>query len=278
MTETISVTLMRGGFRLLGKTSPAIATRVAETLFTTPRRFRTPDREKEAMSGAMPIGVVFEGMTLRAWRWGTGPVVLLVHGWEGRGSQMSPFVAPLIERGMSVVAFDAPAHGASDGTRTTLPQFTAAIRAVAERFGPVHGIIAHSFGCAATTLAMHDGFKPRRLIFIAPPVDPATYTRRFGEFFGLDDEIVEGMKQRIERRFHRKWTDFSVQKMAANMSTPLLVIHDSDDAEIPIGESHAIVASWPASRLLVTSGLGHRRILRDDSVTRAAAEFIGASA
>ena len=277
MTETISVTLLRGGFRLLGKTSPAIASRFAETLFTTPRRFRAPDREKAAMTEAMPSGVAFEGMTLRAWRWGAGPAVLLVHGWEGRGSQMTPFVAPLVERGMSVVTFDAPAHGSSGGTRTTLPQFTAAIRTVAESIGPIHGIIAHSFGCAATTLAMHDGFDAKRLIFIAPPVDPATYTRRFGEFFGLDDEIVEGMKQRIERRFHRKWTDFSVQKMAANMSAPLLVIHDSDDAEIPIDESHAIVASWPASRLLVTSGLGHRRILRDHSVTRAAAEFIGAA-
>lgn len=272
MTETIAATLLRGGFRILGKTP--LASRVAETLFTTPRRFATPDREKAAMAEATPLRIRFEDLTLHAWRWGAGPAVLLVHGWEGRGSQMTPFVHPLLEQGMSVVTFDGPAHGSSGGARTTLPQFTAAVRAVAESAGPIRGVIGHSFGCAATTLALHDGLEIERAIFIAPPVDAATYTRRFGEFFGLNDEVVEGMKQRIERRFHRKWTDFSVQKMATKMKIPLLVIHDRDDEEIRVTEAETVVRCWPSSRLLVTSGLGHRRILRDPSVARAAADFM----
>jgi len=272
MIETIAASLLRGSFRILGQ--PPIASRVAETVFTTPRRFATPDREKAAMRQAVPLQIRFEGLTLRAWRWGAGTAVLLVHGWEGRGSQMTPFVQPLLDQGMSVLTFDGPAHGSSGGSRTTLPQFTAALRAVAESAGPIHGTIAHSFGCAATTLALHDGLEIERAIFIAPPVDAATYTRRFGEFFGLNDEVVEGMKQRIERRFHRKWTDFSVQKMAAKMKIPLLVIHDRDDEEIRVSEAETVVNCWPSSQLLVTSDLGHRRILRDASVTRAAADFM----
>lgn len=272
MTETFTASILRGGFRLLGKTD--IAARMAETLFTTPRRFRTPDREKDALKGAAPLHVSFEGMTIHAWRWSRGPAVLLVHGWEGRGSQMTPFVAPLIERGFSVITFDAPAHGRSSGSRTTLPQFAAALRTVVENAGPIHAIVAHSFGCAAATLAIHDGLDVERLTFVAPPVDPATYTRRFGEYFGLDDEVVENMKKRIERRFHRKWGDFSVAKMAENMRQPLLVIHDSGDDEIPLRDSETIVNRWPGARLLVTEGLGHRRILREESVTQAAAAFI----
>lgn len=275
MNQPLSVTLLRGGFRVLGKTAPSMASRVAETLFTTPRRFAAPDRERAAMKDAEPLRIPFEGMTLRAWRWGAGPAVLLVHGWEGRGSQMAPFAAPIVEAGMSVIAYDGPAHGRSDGTRTTLPQFASALRTVAGAVGPVHGIVAHSFGCAAATLAIHDGLDVERLVFVAPPVDPATYTRKFGSFFGLDDEVVEGMKQRIERRFHRKWTDFSVAKMAMKMTAPLLVIHDEADEEIRIGEAEKIVECWPSSKLVVTSGLGHRRILRDENVTRAAAKFLG---
>ena len=267
-------TIIRSGFRVLGKTAPSVASRVAETLFTTPRRFDAPDREREAMKNAEALHIPFEGKTIRAWRWGSGPVALLVHGWEGRGSQMSPFAAPLVEAGMSVVTYDGPAHGRSSGSRTTLPQFASALRTVADFAGPVQAIVAHSFGCAAATLAMHDGLHVDRLVFIAPPVDPATYTRKFGEFFGLDDRVVEEMKTRIERRFHRKWTDFSVGKMATKMTSPLLVIHDRDDAEILLSESEEIVERWPASKLIVTSGLGHRRILRDDAVTRTAAEFL----
>jgi predicted alpha/beta hydrolase family esterase len=274
MTEPITVTILRGGLRVLGKAAPSVASRVAETLFTTPRRYSTPDREREAMKDATPFAIPFEGMNIRAWRWGSGPIVLLAHGWEGRGSQMSPFAAPIVAGGMSVVTYDGPAHGRSSGSRTTLPQFAAALRTVADFVGPVEAIIAHSFGCAATTLAIHDGLHVERVVFVAPPVDPGTYTRRFGEFFGLDDRIVEGMKARIERRFHRKWTDFSVAKMAANMTAPLLVIHDRDDDEIHLHEAEKIVGCWPASELVVTEGLGHRRILRDESVTRTAADFV----
>lgn len=274
MSEAISLSIMRSGFRVLGKTAPAIASRVAETLFTTPRRFAAPEREKMALKDATPIHIRFEGQTLHAWQWGEGPAVLLVHGWEGRGSQMTPFAAPLVAAGMAVITYDGPAHGRSSGTRTTLPQFAAALRTVADVVGPVRGIVAHSFGCAATTLALHDGLDVERVVFVAPPVDPATYTRRFGEIFGLDDHVVEGMKQRIERRFHRKWSDFSVERMAVKMTASLLVVHDENDPEIQLEEGRRIADVWPSSRLIVTSGLGHRRILRDEAVTATVSEFL----
>jgi pimeloyl-ACP methyl ester carboxylesterase len=135
-------------------------------------------------------------------------------------------------------------------------------------------VVAHSFGCAAVTLALRDGFDVERLVFVAPPVDPETYTRRFGAVLGLDAHVVEGMKQRIERRFHRKWTDYSVENTALRMTAPLLVIHDTDDREIPVDGSRRIVESWPSSRLMVTSGLGHRRILRDELVTQTVSGFL----
>ena len=54
-----------------------------------------------------------EGKRLVAWSWGEGPTVLLVHGWEGRGSQMAAFAAPLAEAGFRAVAFDAPGAASS---------------------------------------------------------------------------------------------------------------------------------------------------------------------
>ena len=41
--------------------------------------------------------------------WGSGPTVLLVHGWEGRGSQLSAFAPALVKAGFRVVAVDMPA-------------------------------------------------------------------------------------------------------------------------------------------------------------------------
>jgi hypothetical protein len=54
----------------------------------------------------------------------------------------------------------------------------------------------------------------------------------------------------------------------------LLVVHDHDDDEIGWTEGAAIAASWPGAQLVTTSGLGHRRVLRDEHVAARAAAFL----
>nr|MBA3542137.1 hypothetical protein [Deltaproteobacteria bacterium] len=106
-----------------------LGTTLAERLFTSPRRHPRPDREKAILATARPFTVDValrsprwrgHHIDVAAWRWGHGPTVLLVHGWEGRGSQLGSFVEPLVAAGLSVVAFDAPAHGDSAGNRLYL--------------------------------------------------------------------------------------------------------------------------------------------------------------
>ena len=252
-----------------------MASRVAADLFMTPRRHRTPDRERILLTGATPFDVrLGDSTTIKAWSWGIGPVVLLVHGWEGRGSQLAPFVRPLVDAAYRVVAFDAPGHGASDGNRSSLPHFTYALRAVAAATAEPHAIIAHSLGCAATTLALRDGLTANRLVFMAPPLEPADYTLRFGEILALDSEIIARMRLRIEERFLRKWSDYSLALTAKEMTAPLLIIHDRQDQETFWSEGNELASIWPNARLITTDGLGHRRILREPSLIEEATRFI----
>jgi alpha-beta hydrolase superfamily lysophospholipase len=117
---------------------------VAMDLFMTPHRHTRPAREHEALSLATPFDVgLGDRMTIRAWRWGSGPAVLLVHGWEGRGAQLAAFVDPLVEAGLSVVTFDAPGHGASTGSRSSLPHFAWGVRGVSDAIGGTRAIIGH---------------------------------------------------------------------------------------------------------------------------------------
>lgn len=273
----LSMVLVRGALRLLSRTSPKAASRLAMDLFMTPRRFRTPERERAALAGATPFEVTLgDSTTIRAWSWGEGPLVLLVHGWEGRGSQLSAFTPPLVAAGHRVVAFDAPGHGASDGNRSSLPHFAYALRGVIAATSEPHAIIAHSLGCAATTLALRDGTSARRLVFIAPPLEPVDYTVRFGEILDLDRTVVEGLQRRIEERFMRKWSDYSLSRTAREMTTPLLVVHDRDDRETYWSEGKALAEAWPGARLITTTGLGHRRVLRHPSVIEEASRFVTA--
>jgi hypothetical protein len=52
------------------------------------------------------------------------------------------------------------------------------------------------------------------------------------------------------------------------------VIHDRSDRMTPWTHGQTVARLWPGARLMLTDGLGHGRILRDEGVTLAAAEFI----
>jgi pimeloyl-ACP methyl ester carboxylesterase len=275
LSRPLALTVIRGALRLLSATAPGVASRVAADLFLKPRRFPTPPREQAILAQGTPFTVrLGASREVRAWRFGEGPAVLLAHGWEGRGSQLTPFVAPLLDRGYSVVTFDAPGHGASPGSRSSLPHFAWAVRAVADAVGTPQAIIAHSLGCAAATLALRDGLTAGRLVFIAPPLNPRDYTARFGEILGLDAATIAGLQMRIEERFARKWSDYSLEETARLMTTPLLVVHDREDRDTFWSEGAALAEAWPGARLLTTEGLGHRRILRDKSVIAEVTQFV----
>jgi pimeloyl-ACP methyl ester carboxylesterase len=271
----ITLSLMRGAFGMLSRTAPEVASRLAVNLFMKPRRFARPAREKELLAEAEPFEVqVGAESSVQAWRWGSGPAVLLVHGWEGRGSQLAPLVRPLLGRGFSVVTFDAPAHGDSDGSRSSLPHFAWAVRRVADTVSSPYAIIAHSLGCAATTLALREGLSTQRLVFFSPPLNPSDYVDRFGDILNFSTEVLDRMKLRIEERFLRKWSDYALDETARQMTTPLLVIHDREDEETYWSEGSALAAAWPGARMLTTEGLGHRRILREAGVVEAATRFV----
>jgi pimeloyl-ACP methyl ester carboxylesterase len=266
--------LLRLLFRGLSRVSPAAAAALAMVLFRRPPRRRDSAEERDALAKAERLFLSLDGKPLAAWRWGHGPAVLLVHGWGSRGSRLVSFVVPLTEAGYSVVALDAPGHGASAGRLSSLPQFIAAIETVARHVGSVEGIVAHSMGGAATTLAMARGLPVRRVVFLAPAADPAGYSERFAEVLGLTPDVLGRMKQSIERRFGTPWDDFDVLRAAWKMTAPLLVFHDRDDRDVAWTDGEAIAAAWPGAELVSTAGLGHRRIVHDPEVVARAVAFL----
>jgi pimeloyl-ACP methyl ester carboxylesterase len=254
-----------------------VAAAILEVLFRRVRRHPVPERERAWMAAAEPSRVVAAGRRLPAWSWGEGPTVLLVHGWEGRGSQMAAFAAPLAAAGFRAVAYDAPGHGAGRGALSSMPALRAAVEALADATGPLAGVVAHSAGAAATAMAMDGGLEVGAAVFVAPAADPGRFLGLAAEWLGLPPEIAHRTRRRIERRFDIRFEDLRVPDLAPWLTTPLLVVHDRGDAEVPWQEGAAIAERWPGARLLTTEGLGHRRVLRDPGVVAAAVEFLAAA-
>ncbi|MEO8348943.1 MAG: alpha/beta fold hydrolase [Acidobacteriota bacterium] len=265
---------MRSLFRGLTPIAPAVAAELAVALFRRPPGHKGSESERAALTSGQKTDLSLDGRRLAVWRWGEGPAVLLVHGWGSRGARLASFIAPLTEAGFSVVAFDAPGHGASAGKLSSLPQFISAIEEVGRRFGPVEAVVAHSMGGAATTLAMGRGLAVGRAVFLAPAADPAGYSARFADLVGLAPALLARMKAKIEKRFGTRWEEFDVLGAARKMTAPLLVFHDPDDRDVAWTDGAAIVAAWPGAELVSTEGLGHRRIVHHASVVARAVAFL----
>jgi pimeloyl-ACP methyl ester carboxylesterase len=242
---------VRGGFRFLNHI-PRVAIPLADALFCTPPRMRLSPRGETLLASGRRLQVERGGRQIAAWMWGTGPTVYLVHGWGGRAAQLRSFIQPLLERGFSVVAVDLPAHGRSDGRRTSLIEAAAALREVVDRTSPAHAIIAHSFGAATVSLALEDGLDAGRVVFIGPAAEPVGWTHHFGETLGILPEVMEGMRRRTERRLGFRWVDLGVTRQARSRAQPLLVVHDVEDDEVAHADGVAIADAWPGARLLST--------------------------
>jgi pimeloyl-ACP methyl ester carboxylesterase len=270
------------GLRFLSAVAPHAAGRIAVRLWF---RVRRPVISAESRA-FLATGERFEAHTkdsrVVGWRWGSGPAVLLMHGWGGYAAQLQPFVEPLVRLGHRVIVFDAPSHGDSGPSAlgpksATLFDFADALAAVSAGVGPIAGVIAHSGGCAAAawTMVRSPGWRPARLVFVAPFGSPFRYMEVFRQTLGLSEPAMEWFRSETEAQFNFRWADFEVTRVADHIATPpLLVFHDKNDRETAWEDGNDIAARWPNAKLRTTTGLGHNRILRDEMVVSAATTFI----
>jgi pimeloyl-ACP methyl ester carboxylesterase len=249
--------------------------------------FLTPPRARNAAASALDLidarstFLEHKGRHIAMWTWGArskeAPAVLLAHGWGGNAAQMRAFAFPLLQAGYRVIAYDQPAHGVSDGKLTGLPDFADVLGAVAGYHGGIEAVIAHSLGGAAAALSLSWGRVAfNKIVLISPPSDLIGYSRRFARWYWMPEAVREAMQNAIEERYGVRWEDLEVRRVAPRLGARALVIHDRDDRMMPWTHGAKVAESWPGAQLMLTDGLGHGRILRDERVTRAAADFLAA--
>lgn len=246
--------------------SPSLAAGALAKLFLATRRRPIHPRESQWLENAARTEIPSGDHRLAIWSWGSGPTVLLVHGWEGRGSQLAAFAEPLLSAGFRVVTFDAPGHGQSSGRSSSLIEMAKAIRDVAEWAGAVEAVVAHSAGASVTNIALDQGLQAKALVYLAPANDPGSFLGTVAGMLGLSPEIALVAQMRIEKRFDVYWSDLVGTALAPRMELPLTVFHDREDREVPWSNGRDLVRPWPGATLRTVVGLGHRRILRDPEV------------
>lgn len=272
-----------GAVRTADRVAPAIAARLALPLFMrvgAPLPVRDGDRAVHESARRSTLHV--RGRDVVAYEWGTGPdTILLVHGWRGRASQFAPIVRELRAEGFRLVAFDAPANGESRGRRTDVRDWLGALEALQSREGRFHTIIGHSFGAMASATAIRDGVSAGALVAIAGMADARYLVDSFASRVGAGPATADALAGRFARRvlphLDDPWPRFDGVAHPLPERMPLLVVHDRGDREVAVGEAVRLhEAHGDRSRLVLTEGAGHSRVLGADAALDAVTAFVTA--
>jgi esterase/lipase len=258
-------------FKITERLTPGLAGKLAVFLFFKPLKKSRKQFEQTKLNRAEKKRIQLQNLpyhhnpfgTYALYSWGQGPAVLLVHGWGGRGSQLEEFIDPLVEAGYQVLAFDAFAHGDSSGKSTNVMEFVSIIQDIEKRTGGFDAMIAHSLGGMAAVLAIKRGVAAQKIITINSPVSVDFIFTAFAAQINASSKSVGYISDFIEKITRMSIDEFSADQFISGSQVQGMIIHDTDDKEVPVDQAYSLHQSWENSTLTLTHRLGHRRILRD---------------
>lgn len=275
--------LIRTALNPAARIAPGPAGRAAFELFRRPlRRSRVRPAEQEVHHRAVREPLAVNGKPVVGYRWGSGErPVLLLHGWRSRASRFAPFVPRLRALGLSALAFDAPGHGDSGGRATSVLEYGELARRLQDRYGPFEAVVAHSLGVCAAFGALGDGLRAGRLAAVSGVSEVGFFPAAFCAGLGLDATVERELRRRIERDLFAGdagvWERYDAAHRAAAVGLPVLVVHDEGDDVVPLGQARRLKRAYGERLdLVVTRGLGHRRIVAEPAVVDQVIGFISA--
>jgi len=247
-------------------------------IFCTP--YFTTSYDVKQMHNATRLSLKFEGPSITGHQWNEGGAqkLLIAHGFRSASANFKHFAEKLSAKGYEVLAFDAPAHGLSEGKTINALVYRNFIHAINEQYGPFDAYLAHSFGGLAVSLHLEE--LPENTHIKTVLIAPAANTQQLCEDFFRQMRIKD---QAVQQHFYDKirhlsnkdieW--FSINRAAACIKGPVLWVHDTGDKVTPIDDALQLQQKQlPNFHFLFTDNLGHRRIYRDENVVSAVVDFL----
>jgi pimeloyl-ACP methyl ester carboxylesterase len=224
------------------------------------------------IDGAARSQIKHRGELVQCYRWHSSAFagkksrgrMLLCHGWEGYAFNFAALIAAAVDAGWEVIAFDHLSHGDSGGTQSGLPIALSTLIEVAVHVGPVDVLVGHSLGGAASAWAAANGkVKTKKLVLLAPFYDTKHLTRMWAKAHFLADHFVEGLRSELEAMATLTFEDFMPHKLAPQIFTPTLIIHDPKDPVTGFKHSKKLAALNENVTLIAAEKMGHIRLLAD---------------
>jgi esterase/lipase len=275
--EPFQLKAIRWSYPKLERIAPPVAYNIAWNLFFSPIRFKRPTRENQAFETAKISATIVNDKEVKIYEWGIkgNPVAVMIHGWSGRATQFFKFIDPLVKEGYHVVAFDAPAHGLSEGKSTNIKEFYETLTHIKNTIGNIKVGIGHSFGGVSLLYAKKEGLNLDTIIMIGSPTVGEDILSAFRKKINASYRTSLALRKMVVRKFDLDFEEITACELAKKIIIKNhLIIHDKDDLEVPFQNAHSLKSVSPSASLILTTGLGHTRIIRDNMVVERTLNFI----
>lgn len=278
LAQKIAVGYVRARLNMIAVVSPAKAAEEAYELFCTPQR-RSTNPFPDIFAKGEKLHFIQHGKKVRGYRWNkdAGKRLLILHGYESSCRKFDHHISRAIKSGYEVLAFDAPAHGSSEGSQVTLLDYVNMISNTEKHYGKIDSFISHSFGGFALMMYLakipHDA--QTRAVVIAPATETVVAIDGLFRFLQLNEKVRAAFDRIIQRKFGHLPAYFSAGTALKHVKASILWIHDEDDLVTPLADARKIMDSaYPNIEFMITKGLGHSRIYRDNEVKRKIFSFL----
>jgi len=265
--------------KLLEKVAPNLLVKFACKLFVTPINYPTPEREKDMIQNSTQefcfIPSIKKNINIYRYKNLDSPKkILLVHGWSGRGTQLFSIAKEFAKLDYQIISFDGPAHGKSEGKKSTMKEFIETIHVINQTYGPFDFVIGHSLGAMSVANALSQGLQTKKAVLISGGDVVTDVIDDFVDHLKIAPSFSKKLQQKFEKDYALKMNDYSVSTVAKNIDIPCLIIHDTIDTDVKVQAAHNIHKQLKNSQLFITEGLGHRKILGDKTVIKQIKSFL----
>lgn len=279
LTQRIAIGYYKTKIKAIAVVNTRKAAEIAFNLFCTPYSGKPKRKAPAIFHRAEQLTLHLNNLIIRGWKWqpenANGQKILIVHGFDSCSYKFDRYIQPLKQAGFEVIAYDAPAHGISDGKTINAIIYRDTLLAINKAHHNIDIIIAHSLGGLAATLAAEQLNNLTKLVLIAPVTETQTAINNFFSFLPVGDAIKQEMINYIVELRNLPITYYSLSRAIQDISQPVLWLHDEDDWICPFKDVVQVMQQKPPHvQFYVTKGLGHSKIYRDVTVHKTIIRFI----
>ena len=280
LSQRIILKYYRTKLNVLEKVAPEKAAEYAMQLFFTPSARQTNLERPAIFHKAEKLSFSFNDNMIHGFRWSANipgaKTILVCHGMNSCSYKFEKYIQSFLLKHYNVLAFDAQAHGLSEGKILNAVVYSEMIIEIDKIYGPVHCILAHSIAGMATAFALEQmNDETKKAVLIAPATETVTAINNFFKLLHLKNSFRKIFDETVEkvRGYPPEW--YSVTRAIQNFKSPVLWIHDEDDTMCPYADTLAVQQmKLPHVYFVTTKGLGHNKIYRDKDVQKKAIDFL----